>query len=110
LATTTGMAGQTLRSSVPNSSLHDTSTVGDYAELLFNGTKITLLLTKDFNPGSIDVYVDGVKIDTINGYFASLLWQQTYTSPAPSVGNHVVRLVYASDGTYVDAEAITILP
>jgi hypothetical protein len=44
-----------LPSSVPNGTLHYTSTVGDYAELLFNGTKFTLLFTKDFNRGSIDV-------------------------------------------------------
>ena len=64
---------------------------------------------KDFNRGSIDVYVDESKIDTINANDPTLAWQQTYTSPAPSAGNHIVRLVYASGGTYVDVDAITIL-
>jgi len=71
-----------LPSSVPNGTLHYTSTVGDYAELLFNGTKFTLLFTKDFNRGSIDLYVDGLKIDTNNTNSTSIQWQQTYTSLA----------------------------
>jgi len=91
--------------------MHDTSTVGDSAELLFNRTKSTLTFMKDFNRGSIDVYVDDVKIDTINANSASLLWQQTYTSPVLAAGNHLVRFVHAgASGTYIDVDAISILP
>jgi hypothetical protein len=57
-----------LRSSVPNSTMHymSTSTVSDYAELLFTGTQFMLTFMKDFNRGLIDIDVIGVKIDTIN--------------------------------------------
>jgi hypothetical protein len=58
----------------------------------------------------IDVYVDGVKITTINANSSSLQWQQTYTSPVLSAGNHTVRFVHAGGGTHVDVDAITILP
>jgi hypothetical protein len=54
--------------------------------------------------------VDGALVTTINANAGSLQWQQTYTSPALSVGNHVARFVYASGGTYIDVDAITILP
>ena len=47
-----------------------TSTVGNSAELTFSGTKFTLHFTKDSNRGSIDVYVDGNKITTIDAYSA----------------------------------------
>ena len=100
----------TLRSSVPNGTMHDTSTVGDYAELLFNGTKSTLTFVKDFNRDSIDVYVDDVKVDTINSNAASLLWQQTYASPVLTTGDHTVRFVHAGRGSYIEIDAITILP
>jgi hypothetical protein len=90
--------------------IHYTGTVGNSASLLFTGNRFTLTFTKHPNRGLIDVYVDGVKIDTINANAGSLMWQQTYTSPVLSSGNHLVRFVYASGGTYIDVDAITILP
>jgi len=51
------------------------STVGDYAELLFNGTKSILTFTKHADRGSIDVYVDEVKIDTINAFGTTIASQ-----------------------------------
>ena len=91
-----------------NDTLHYTSTVGDSAELLFTGTKFTLFFTKDFNRGSIDVYVDGNKVDTVNTYSASYAFQQAYTSPTYTAGSHTLRLVHAGAGAYIDIDAITI--
>ena len=78
-----------------------TSTVCDYAELLF---------TKNFNPGSINVSVDGLKIDTNNTNSTSIQWQQTYTSLALSAGNHTVRLVQDGSDTSIDVDVITSRP
>jgi hypothetical protein len=75
--------------------MHYMSTVSDSAELLFNCTRFTLTFTKYSNRGLIDVHVDDVKVDTINSNSASLLWQQTCTSPVLTAGDHTVRFVHA---------------
>jgi len=78
-----------------NNTMHYTSTAGDSAELLFNGTKFTLTFTKNSNRGSIDIYVDNVKVTTLNANSSTLAWQQMYTSPTYAAGNHTVRFVHA---------------
>ncbi|HSD83653.1 MAG TPA: carbohydrate-binding protein, partial [Anaerolineae bacterium] len=88
--------------------LHYTSAVGSSAELSFTGTQFTLTFAKANNRGSIDVYLDGQKIDTINTYSASTQWQQTYTSPTFAAGSHTVRFVHAGGNTYIDIDAIQI--
>jgi len=94
-----------------NNTMHYTNIVGNQASVLFSGTRFTLTFTKYANRGLIDVYVDGVKITTINANSASLAWQQTYTSPVLAAGNHLVRFVHAgASGTYIDVDAISILP
>jgi uncharacterized protein YjiK len=94
-----------------NNTFHYTSAIGASAEFRFTGTRFKLTFTKHPNRGLIDVYVDGAKIATINAYSSSLLWQQTYTSPTLTAGNHTVHFVHAgSAGTYIDLDAITILP
>lgn len=93
-----------------NSTLHYTSTAGDYAELTFSGTQFTLIFTKDINRGMLDVYVDGNKLTTLDVYWPSLIFQQTYTSPTLTSGNHTLRLVHAGGRPYMDVDAITILP
>ncbi|HSB00271.1 MAG TPA: hypothetical protein VLE49_06460 [Anaerolineales bacterium] len=91
-----------------NNTLHYTSAVGSSAELSFTGTQFTLTFAKANNRGSIDVYLDGQKIDTINTYSASTQWQQTYTSPTFAAGSHTVRFVHAGGNTYIDIDAIQI--
>ena len=89
--------------------LYYTNTPGSSAELLFTGARFKLTYTKNTNRGPIDVYVDGVKIDTINANSASLQWQATYTSPVLSAGNHTVRFVHAGAGSaYIDIDAIQV--
>jgi len=59
--------------------------------VLFTGTQFTLTFSKYSNRGLIDVYVDGVKITTLNANSASLMWQQTYTSPVLRQPPHPLR-------------------
>jgi hypothetical protein len=89
--------------------LHYTSTVGNFAEIAFTGTQFTLKYLQNTNRGKMDVYVDGVKVHTINAY-GPLTWQKSWTSATYPYGVHTVRFVHAGGGTYVDVDAITIIP
>jgi hypothetical protein len=93
-----------------NNTTHYTSTTGDAAIVLFNGTQFSLTYTRSSSYGSIAVYVDNALVTTINTYSASTLWQQTYTSPVYPAGPHTVRFVHAGGGNYVEVDAITIMP
>ena len=86
--------------------LHYTSTVGSTANFTFSGTQFILTYTQATNRGNIGVFVDGIKIATINATGA-LQWRKTYTSPVFSAGTHVVRFKHAgSGGAFVDVDAI----
>jgi hypothetical protein len=83
--------------------------MGSYAELLFTGTRFMFTYTRHPNRGSIEVWVDGSLVTTINANAGSLLWQQVYTSPVLSSGNHTVRLVHAGpSGSYIDVDALQV--
>jgi CSLREA domain-containing protein len=91
------------------SSIHYTDVVGSYADLTFRGVRFTLTYTQDPSRGSIEVYVDGGLVGTLNEYGPSLAWQQSWTSPTFTDGTHMVRFVHAGgSGPYVDIDAITI--
>ena len=91
------------------STLHYSSSLGDYAQITFAGQRFVLTYTADSSRGNADVYVDGVKVGTINAYSPSTTWQTTWASPLPllSAGTHTVRFVHAS-GTYIDVDAIQV--
>ena len=91
-----------------NNGLHYTSTPGSYAEIPFTGTQFTLKYLQHTNRGKMDVYVDGIKVDTINQY-GLLTWQNSWTSASYSLGDHTVRFVHAGEGTYIDVDAIEII-
>jgi hypothetical protein len=92
-----------------NGTIHYTATTGDYAQILFTGTKFTLYYTKNTNRGLIDVYIDGVYSTTLNANTA-LSWQSSYTSGALASGNHTAKFIHAGGGTYIDIDAIQIYP
>jgi hypothetical protein len=80
----------------------------DEALVSFNGSQFTLTYTAMPDRGTLDVYVDGVKVDTINENGAGA-WQQEWMSDVYASGIHTVRLVHAS-GPITDIDAITISP
>ncbi len=82
---------------------------GDYAELNFVGTNFKLTFTGNVNRGNLDVYVDNVKVGTVNQYSSSLTWQKTWTSPTFTNGTHTLKLVHAT-GSIVGIDAIEIDP
>jgi hypothetical protein len=77
---------------------------------VFTGTKFTLTFAKYSNRGSFEVWLDGTTlVTTINANSASLLWQQTYTSPTYTDGTHTVTIKNISNnGSYIDLDAIQI--
>ena len=86
--------------------LHYTSLLGSTASFVFSGTQFILTYTQAPNRGDIAVFVDGIKIATINAT-GSLVWQKFYTSPVFSAGTHVVQFKHAGGGgAYIDVDAI----
>ncbi|HSB02846.1 MAG TPA: hypothetical protein VLE49_19510, partial [Anaerolineales bacterium] len=88
--------------------LHQNNVAGDYAEVSFNGAQVKLTYLKAPNRGSIDVYIDGTKVVTLNASNASIVWQSTWTSPVLSTGVHTIRFVNAGGG-WNDLDALQIL-
>ncbi|KAF0107475.1 MAG: Ig-like domain-containing protein, partial [Anaerolineaceae bacterium] len=70
----------------------------------------TLITTSASNRGQMDIYVDDVKITTLNLNGAATVWQKTWTSPTFTNGIHTVRFVNVSSSAayYVDVDGITI--
>ncbi len=93
-----------------NSTLHYTTTTGDTADLWFSGVRFVLTFTKNSNRGTFEVWLDDVTlVTTINAYSATLLWQQTYTSPTYTNGTHKVTIKNVNTGgQVVDVDAIQI--
>jgi hypothetical protein len=88
--------------------LHFTNSPGASATIIFTGTSFNLIYTAFSNRGNLDIFVDGVKITTLNEYSATLIWQNIWTSPTFASGTHTIRLVNVS--AYTDIDAITIVP
>jgi hypothetical protein len=80
----------------------------DEALVSFNGSQFSLTYTAMPDRGTLDVYVDGVKVATLDENGAGA-WQQTWTSDLYTAGLHTVRLVHAA-GPITDIDAITIMP
>jgi len=88
--------------------VHTTSTVRSNAVLVFNGSGFTLRYFTLRGYGSLDVYVDGVKVATINQNRVSLtpIWRTYVRSLTP--GPHVIQIVNASGK--VNFDSIVIAP
>jgi hypothetical protein len=69
-----------------------------------------LLYTCNTNRGMMDIYVDNVKVATLNQYGASLVWHCTWNSPTLNYGGHSVRFinVSANSNYTVDIDALII--
>jgi hypothetical protein len=81
------------------------------ASLTFTGSGFIFKYLKYSNRGNIEVWIDGVKVDTINAYSASLVWQATYTKSGLSAGTHTVIFKHGGpNGMFIDTDSIEILP
>jgi len=93
------------------------NTVGDSVSIPFTGTAIRWIASKAGNHGIADVYLDGVKVTTVDGYAASTTNQQIlYAASGLPAGSHTLKIVVtglknaASQGTFVSVDAIDLPP
>ena len=75
--------------------------------MIFDGTRVTLTYLKAPGRGSIDVYIDGTKVDTIVATSTSVVWQQIWMSGVLTDTAHTVRFQNASGG-WIDLDAVQI--
>ncbi|MGE5674701.1 MAG: S8 family serine peptidase [Mycobacterium leprae] len=74
--------------------LHYSNAAGAEATLVFSGTGIQWLALKSPYYGKIDVYIDGVKVATVDLYASSSQYQQVaYQVSGLTPGVHQIRLV-----------------
>ena len=92
-----------------SNTLHYSATVGDYAEIMVSGgQQIKLTYSAASNRGVTDVYVDSIKVGSVDAHFSGFTWQATWTSDVLTSGLHTLRLVHAS-GDFIDLDALELL-
>ncbi|MFL6115530.1 MAG: hypothetical protein ACJ786_29920, partial [Catenulispora sp.] len=90
--------------------VHYTTANGDSMSYTFTGTGIDVLSETNSDEGGIDVYVDGVKTQSVTALASSRLAQQVVASVSGlSKGQHTVKLV-KTGGTYLLVDALTVVP
>ncbi|MFD7160566.1 beta-galactosidase [Kribbella sp. NPDC059898] len=91
---------------------------GDSLEVAFDGPVVRWVGPDSSNHGTADVYVDGVKKATVDGYSAGPVFQQVkYEATDLGAGPHTLKIVVtgqkgnaASQGTFVSVDAIDTSP
>ena len=87
-----------------------TTTNGDSASFSFTGTGVQVLSETNADEGTVDVYVDGVKTETVDAYSATRVAQQPVVDISGlSQGAHTVKLV-KTGGQYLLVNAFTVTP
>lgn len=90
-----------------NGDQHNCNTVGGSAVFLFNGTGFTLTYQTKSSFSGLAVYVDGVKVGSINQKSTFIIWQKTVTFNGFAAGPHTLQLVCGGPS---NVDAIEILP
>ena len=92
--------------------LHYSIRAGEAAQVSFNGRQITLTYLAAPTAGSVDIYVDGVMVTTLNQHSETWDWQQIWTSGELSLGDHSLRIVHSSgdSNAFGNIDAITVIP
>ncbi len=83
----------TYKSKVSSACVHTSSIVGSSAALVFNGSALTLRYYIKSGLGTLTVYVDGVKVTTLNQTKSTTgtTWKTYVLTLTPGV--HVIQLV-----------------
>ncbi|MER7847862.1 hypothetical protein ABTZ03_28405 [Kitasatospora sp. NPDC096077] len=90
--------------------VHYTTTDGDSVSYAFTGTGLDVLGEVSSDEGGIDVYVDGVKRQSVSASGPDRLAQQVIASVGGlPKGPHTVRLV-KTGGTYLVVDGFTVVP
>ncbi|MEN3308257.1 MAG: hypothetical protein V7603_4459 [Micromonosporaceae bacterium] len=93
------------------------STVDDSVSVDFTGTSVRWISSYDGNHGIADVYLDGAKVATVDGYGSTKATQQVfYAAHDLADGAHTLRIVVtgqqnpAASGQFVVVDAIDVPP
>ncbi len=93
------------------------NTTGDSVTVPFTGTTVRYIAPKAANHGLADVYLDGAKVATVDGYSGTTIGQQVlYQATGLADGAHTLRIVVtgqrdaSASGTYVSVDAIDLTP
>jgi Carbohydrate esterase 2 N-terminal len=90
--------------------VHFTSTDGDSFSYTFSGTGIQVLAETNSDEGTADVYVDGVKTQTVSANSPQRLAQQAIVSVTGlAKGQHTVKIV-KTGGSFLLIDAVTVIP
>jgi V8-like Glu-specific endopeptidase len=96
------------------STLHMSSAVGDSATVTVYGTGFKLYYVQAPNRGKMDIYVDDVKIATLNMYSTATAYRRLWISPAIPAGVHTLRFVHIAGATstqkYADIDGLVVVP
>jgi beta-galactosidase GanA len=90
-------------------------TAGDAVTVPFTGTAVRWISSRDPSHGIADVYLDDVKVSTVDGYAASKVNQQVfYETRGLAAGDHTLRIVVtgtanpAASSPFVVVDAIDV--
>lgn len=87
--------------------IHISKAVKDRATISINGSRFTLIYATAKNYGKLDVFVDDIKIHTIDQRKSKTSYQKEWISPNLGSGKHVLKFVHVS-GKAVSIDAIRI--
>jgi hypothetical protein len=87
--------------------LHFAISPKESVQFSFDGDQFKLTYSQMEDRGVVDVYIDDVKVASVDENGVGV-WQQTWTSALLPSGIHTVRLVHVS-GTVTDIDAIQII-
>jgi hypothetical protein len=93
--------------------LHYTYSIGDTAQVAFTGRQIQLSYFAGPDAGIVDIYIDGVKVTSLDQHSDNWTWQQIWTSELLAEGAHSLRIVYATGpvGTgFGSIDSIVVMP
>jgi hypothetical protein len=105
--TMTGVSGPS------EGTLHYSYAVGDSVQVSFSGEQVELKYLGSPESGVVDVYVDGIKVASLDQTSESWDWQRTWQSDELAAGDHSLRLIYVSGPStwsFVSLDALTVDP
>jgi hypothetical protein len=92
----------------------NSATAGARTALTFYGTSVSWVLFKGPFQGQAAVFLDGRRVDTVDGYAPRATWQSSVTYDGLTVGTHTIRVVVlgshsaASAGNRVTSDAFRV--
>ena len=74
-------------------SVRRSTTAGASTAFTFTGTSVTWLSLQGPSQGLADVFIDGRRVETVDGYAARTAWQVAHTYAGLTNARHVIRVV-----------------